>query len=302
MITTHNLVKEPPIQNYYHRKFSSLSKFIERASEPSEVFPDMYRSSRQHSLDNWSGGSFENAVEQATYGWSEGFKVIMEITKLNKNIFDDLLPKQDYLKQVTLDVEGESVDVGLAVQGIPENMITTIEDTTNKVVVTGNKLQRIIYQNSFSSGINKQTVFNYGAVICLLINSLELHGFRTEVICRSVGINTSLASEHSALSVYDTIIKNFEESPDYNKLAFCLASSMYTRRLEFGIQETEDKTYSEIFKVNKSNGYPCNYKADLVEQTDIYIPYIVSNVPFQTIVQNFRQLIEIHFKEVEQKD
>lgn len=293
-----NLITSPPAK-LYHKTFKSLTDLLKQASEPAEYLADMYRVSRSADKDGWSGGSFEKTVELATYGWEEGFQTITELTKKHRHIFDDLLPKQDYAKQVILEVEGEAVDVGLAVQGVPECMLTTVEDSTTKII-PGNKLQRIFYQNSFNSFITKETVFNYGAVICCLINCMELHGFRTEVIVKTVALdpNSSGVTNTNGLFLVDTTVKEFEESPDYNKLAFAIASAAYHRRLIFALEEQQNQEFLKIFGIpNGGYGRPANYKADLVTATDIYIPYIQQNLNFDTIVKNFRQLLEIHFKE-----
>jgi len=300
MITTYNLIKKDGLKKLWHRKFPSLTALANKACESSDSMPDMYRSSRKHSTDAWAGGNFEEAVKMTSYGWSEGFKAITELTKEHRRMFDDLFPRQDLAKQITYDVEGETIDVGLAVQGVPESMLTTQEDPTSKVVA-GNKMQRIIFANSVSCCIDKQTIFNYGAIICCLVNAMEGHGFRTEIINRNpITEKWSESERPEYLCVYDTICKTFDESPDYNKLAFTLASAMMLRRFVFALQEQEDKDFLRIFRVNSGNGYPCNYKDDLVEATDIYIPYIHQNLPFQTIAADFRQLLEIHFKETQQ--
>lgn len=298
---TSNIVTNP--SKIWRKSFGSLTELVTQAMEPADEIPDMYRKSRNNEADDkWAGGSFEDAVQMATYGWSDGFKKILDLTKEHKKIFDDVFPRQDLAKVVIRDVEGEMVDIGLAVQGIPESMITTTEDITTKII-PGNKLQRIFYQNSFSCNIQPQTVFNYGAMVCCLVNSMEGHGFRTEIVARSLVATTYQGGDKIPLSIYDCRIKKFEDSPDYNNLAHVFASASYLRRLIFALQEQESKEYHGLFGVpDRGYGYPCNYKEDLVEATDIYIPYIESNLDFATIAQGFRQIIDVHFKEQRVKE
>lgn len=281
----------------HKHNYSSLSELMEKGAEPADHMSDMERSSRRFDRDSWAATSWPEAVQFATYGWEEGFKEITELTKKHKHIFDDLFPKQDFAKQIIMEVEGESPDVGLALQGVPESMVTFREEETSKII-PGNKLQRVIYQNSFSACIDKKTCFNYGAMICCMINAMELHGFRTEIICRS-SVSSSSYNQISELATYDTVIKKFDQSPDYNTLAFCLASAAYLRRAIFAVHEQHSPEFLSLFSIkpDMGYGYPKEYKDDLVEATDIYIPYIKDNNNFETIAMNFRSLVEEHFRE-----
>jgi hypothetical protein len=282
-----------------HHKFSSLAKLVEAAKQDAEHVPDMYRSSREERHDNWSGGTFLTALEQATFGWPEGLKEIRRRAKDYAHIFDDQLPKQDLQKHTIMDVTGESVDIGMMLQGIPENMITYIEQETDSKLITGNKLQRIVYSSAFSCGIDKETVFNYGAMILTLVNAMEGHGFRTEIVCRTS--EKPVISSVKSNYIVDNVIKTFDESPDMDKLAFCFASSMYFRRLYFSIIEQEPSIATlQAYGVGQHGGgygIPSNYKNDLVLATDIFIPKLEANIPFDTIANNFKQLVNLHFKQ-----
>src|SRR5438552_4196638 len=173
------------MDNKIIRKFINLDKFLLQARDGQSPLKFSQRSSRNITMKDWSGSKdFEEAFNLAFNGWNEGLQELRAKIKNYRNSFIDLLPKQDFAQDLNFGLEGEAVDVGRALEGIPESMIK-FEDSERNLIKPGNKMQRIIIQNSAACNILPEVIMNRGALIVELIEAMELHGFRTELILRS---------------------------------------------------------------------------------------------------------------------
>lgn len=251
--------------------------------------------------ESWHGTkTFEEAMQLAYYGWPEGLKIIHENFSKYRNVFEDLLPQQDVRKEMYHDTHGEDIDIVRAIEGIPENMLSYHDSEEQIKVISGNKLQRIVVQCVYNSGITPETIALNGALLTILAEQYNIHGFRSELIYRqsvSQGYGSSGDGKSKLLNI-DITIKRFDESSDFNKIAFMLTHPSMLRRVIFALEEAEPLALRLEFGFTSVGGYgKCeDYKEDtLVDPNTLYIPQINSNMPLATMVQHYRNLVANHF-------
>jgi len=251
-------------------------------------------SSRDDERQQWSGTkTFDEAFNLAYTGWKDGLDIIHKNFTKYRHIFEDLLPQQDVTKQMEHDTSGEVVDVGRVLEGIPENMLTFKENTEQVKVISGNKLQRIIFNATYSCAIEPAVIALNGSLLTLLVEQFELHGFRTELIYRE-----AIEGERGEKLITDIPIKQFDESPDFNKIAFMLAHPSMLRRITFSLQENLPTTLRKTFRIYDGGGYgQCiDYNNDLLlDKNNLYVPSLKANYETEQCVQLYRNLICNHF-------
>ena len=281
-----------------HRIYDSLPELLEAAKLPPHPEYEGQPSSKNTSFDyyKWTQTkNFQEAINLATYGWPKGLKAVYKLASKYKEVFQDLLPKQDHATEQTYDIEGEFVDIGRYIQGDPECMVKFIP--SNDKVKQGNKLQRIVVNGSFSSMINPESLFIHSALIINLSDAIEMCGFKTEIVMINL-----LANEYcgSALLVYQTTLKQFEDFPDFTKIAFCLCHPSMFRRIILSLMEQEDNDTRRNLYITPDGfyGYPVQIPSQLLTTNDLHIPQLTSNISnIDQKIQEFKQIIQQHFGE-----
>src|SRR3990167_4617323 len=281
-----------------HRIYDSLPELLEAAKLPPHPDYKEQPASKDTSLDYYKftqTNSFLEAINLATYGWPKGLEAVYKLTSKHKEVFQDLLPKQDHAIGQVHDIEGEFIDIERYIQGDPECMVKFM--LSNDKVKQGNKLQRIVVNGSFPNFINPESLFIHSALIINLSDAMEMCGFKTEIMM----INP-MANEYcgSALLVYQTTLKQFEDFPDFTKIAFCLCHPSMLRRIIFSLMEQEDNDTRRDLNItqNKLYGYPVQIPSQFLTTNDLHIPQLTSNISnIDQKVQEFKQIIQQHFGE-----
>lgn len=274
--------------------FNSFGELVETAVKGESLVPEMSRSSRTQGNKQFYGtDSFQDAVELATFGWPDGFRQIREFTKRYEDIFAQYFPRQDLSQEIKFDLSGEMVDIGRAVSGEPENMIQ-FHKSEDSLLTHGNKIQRIYVITSYHCGISTPTVFTYGALTTALIHSMELHGFKTELISRQC----VRGDNHDINLIIDCTIKKLSDPLDIDQIGFVFAHAGFLRRIGFSIFE-QVKTLPDLQKLgvypNNGYGYPINYWKDIKEEEN--------NLCFSKIDDNYdlNKFLEIFCAEIKVK-
>jgi len=286
-----------------NRNFRNLDETLLKAKDGTSSLRFENRSSRNIKNSEWFGGTkdFEEAFELASSGWSEGLKEIKERVKKHRRIFDDFLPRQDFASEVAFSTEGEAVDVARAIEGIPESMIK-YEPSESSIIKPGNKMQRIIVNISVHCEISQEAVFNRGALLINLIDALELHGFRTELVVVEPTAKTSSKiygrDVNFRVLQQNIVIKQFTESPDFSKFAFVFAHVAMLRRIIFSLMEQEEDAILREFHIGNnygSYGYPCDVEEKYLSSDNIYFGYLQENYNFATLLDIIVKKVKKHF-------
>ena len=283
----------------YTINFSSLTEMVNQVKNGQYNVEEYKRASIRTGADQkeWCGtSSMEEYLQQFKIGWPEGLSTISKLVKEYKDLFTSYFPQQDYSKEAVFDVTGEGIDIDRAVKGEPEDMIRYVE--SNKIEA-GTKFQRIIVNASASCFFSLETIFIRGALIVSLINALESYGYRVELIARAVLSDVwGEPWNRGNLTVIDTVIKQFDESPDMDKISLCFAHPSYLRRFIFAVLEQTTKEMIDKFGFYSAGGYayPNEYKEGMLD-TDLYFPRPMDNEKLPAQLEWFKKAIATHFGE-----
>ena len=279
------------VKNQIYRKFKNFDEVLYQVKNGKTDAKFIERSSRDIERPDWHGTKdFHEAYDIAYFGWKKGLEELKEKVKKYRNSFIELLPKQDFSQEMNYGLEGEAVDIGRALEGIPESMIK-FEPSEKSLIKVGNKMQRIILQGTVNCSILPEVIMNRGALITELIEAMELHGFRKELIYRNDVCRDRLKYR------IEFPIKLFEESPDYSKISFILAHPSMLRRIVFSLQELENIQLRNTFGFMSGYGYGAciDSEKDDIGPNDMYFGQVATNYDLATLVKIIREKIAVHF-------
>lgn len=211
------------VKTEYFDDTASFLSYLEKG-EPKWGFS----STVEHWDHNWTFGvNYERAIDLARFGWDEGTEkfngLVMEAE--SKGLKEGKKTQTEYAPA------GAYPDVPLFLSGSPCHMANEIECPE-----TVHRIARIKINAGASSNVKGKTIQNYGAAICVLIDSLEANETRVELIY------SSPVDSMRGLSVIDSFnteicLKQAHESLSISALAFWLSHPAAKRRLIFRHRE-----------------------------------------------------------------
>ena len=204
-------------------EFDSIDALCAAAIEPSawETAP---RESVTGDRDFTGTDSIDQALDFARHGWAEGLARMTVALDSVAAAATATGPAPSY----SLDVAGAFPLVPAAVGGDPLCMFNPapINERARPVL-------RIATSTALRSDFQPHEVFNYGAGLIAIIDALEQAGFSTELTsCRC---NESQGPVSRLIIL--TKLKGAGEALDRERLAFCLGSASFNRRIHFGVVE-----------------------------------------------------------------
>lgn len=179
------------------------------------------RASRQSSYgSDWDlRTNYEQAVNMARYGWDEG---VRKLQSLIAQVPTHLKPTKRY------GVAGEHSDVGRFITGDPMNMVRRMKELKPRGTVT------IVCNMVASCSIGAESIANFGAAVCVLVDRLESQQIRCELIgCIAID---DLGQRGKFTLAWG--IKQSEDILDLAALAFSFGHPAMLRRLCFALMET----------------------------------------------------------------
>ena len=219
--------------------FQTFEQFIERALiVPKRQDSSSSRQPRPGS-DPWHGtNTFEEAVEVARRGWSEGAKEALSLRARVESSVRDLINARS--SSYVYDLSGECVDVGRYLSGEPECFITEVStgESNSRPVV------KIVANLAASGSVSTHSLIVRGAAIVAAIDILEALGRRVEA-----WIAKGSATTRSGGNIHEThvLVKSAGQPLDIDRLAFAVAHPACLRRLCFSVMEQRghfpDSTY-----------------------------------------------------------
>jgi hypothetical protein len=209
-------------------RFDSFDAFVAAASPPSPTAnaDDGSRASRTE-WDTFYGytSEFEDAIGLATTGWAEGAK---RCNALRASI-DSLVREAVVAKQAGYgwEVTGDAVDVGKYLSGEPECWLTQVPDGES----TAGPIVRLVANIAASASVGAESLFSRGAIVFAAIDLLESLGHRVEL---TVARGTTVKGKTLEIFVP---VKSANQPLDSDRLAFCLCSPAFLRRLTWSVSE-----------------------------------------------------------------
>lgn len=200
--------------------FESVEALCAAAQEPTPWKTE--RESVTGTLAFTGTASIDEALTFAREGWHEGLsRMRLALDKVAASS-----PAIGPAPSFSLDVAGAFPLIPAAVAGDPLNMWNPapISERARPVL-------RIATSTALPSQYEPHEVFNFGAGLVAIIDTLEKEGFSVELsTCRC---NTAGKERLTIL----TKVKGAGETLDLERLAFVLGSASYNRRLHFGVVE-----------------------------------------------------------------
>lgn len=233
--------------------FNSLGDFLKAASQDSLSGA---RSSRREGPgeDQFSGTrTFEEAMDLAVRGWTEGRKNIMKTLATAETTLA-------FVPSFTMDVAGAYPVAALAAAGDPCSMVdlAPIEERRRPIV-------RLVIQRSGSAAYGVDEFTNYGAAVLSYVEGIEAAGFRCEITAAFVSDFGEDGDQITTVTV-----KRAEEPMEFDRMAFVLTHPAFFRRIGFGVMESIPVLSGWLTR--HSYGYSRNPKPEQFDHDQILVP------------------------------
>lgn len=205
-------------------EFDSIDALCAAALEPC-AWASAPRDSVKGDRDFTGTDSIEQALDFAQHGWREGLSRMTLALEAATAAASATGPAPSY----SLDVAGAFPLVPAAVAGDPMCMFNPAP-----VSERARPVLRLATSTALRSDFQPHEVFNYGAGLVAVIDALERAGFATELTSCRCNESRGPVSRLTIL----TKLKGAGEALDLERLAFCLGSASFNRRLHFGVVES----------------------------------------------------------------
>lgn len=172
--------------------------------------------------------SWDHCLDMAVNGWPDMARRASTIARPIYAKISNLVQHDN----INYGVEGPGIDVGRYAEGIPE-----CRQVFDPVINSGksNRVLTMIVNVGALCTVNADTMATKGAFALAIMDLLELSGYR--VMIKAVSI---AECGNTIVKVFATI-KEADQIPDKNRLAFCMAHPSVLRRLVFRIRESIGK-------------------------------------------------------------
>tara|TARA_R110000824_G_scaffold95438_1_gene229510 strand:- start:349 stop:1188 length:840 start_codon:yes stop_codon:yes gene_type:complete len=245
-------------RKHYKENFGSIAELVKAATHTWSARPPLSRGEESRAAGTtWNGGgTFEEAVDLITYGWSEGAEKIVKGIRALEQGFST--------RKNAYSIAGGRPKISRVISGRPDCMVRRGKRKGRKKVI------RLGVNLSANYKVRARDIQNFGIGLLTVVNSLETQGFSVELT----------AYEKSA-KMGDTItiatrIKNAGDALDVDRAAFVLSHPAFLRRLMFAI--IESKVEYDAF--TKNGGYG---SASSVTQGDVDADeYIIAGLTNRT--------------------
>lgn len=208
------------MENYY-RRFPDWNSFLRFALQRSD---SRNKTSRQmHDLDWFGGVTWKEAWELATHGWKEGAEKIKHYRTEIFNLLSEHIPTQSVVNATT----GYAVNVGAYLSNDPECFIYRELNNNDEPP----KQFRLVVSVARSSSVSSEVIITRGAMICAMVDAIEMAGHRVEIICNEK------SESYGRVHEIDIVVKQYNQPLNIAGLSFCLAHPAMSRRLLFSADE-----------------------------------------------------------------
>lgn len=239
-------------------QFESLEAFINKADDREHSRSQwQHRTSRRAGDGDWAGAkTFDEAIDQARYGWDDGVVRMNQIAE-----FYHSTNKWHIDKARFLDVGGSYPIVPVWLGGDPACMVDD-----GSMYQRPKPILHIIVNRTNNYTISAESIFNFGAALMVCVDQIETAGTSVEIDV----VTTSYGTRSQTL-ITDTKIKRPGDHLEKNRLAYAMANPGYLRRLEFSVLE-QIAEYEPMFRgtYGRAIELPENFRAP----NALYIPIL----------------------------
>jgi hypothetical protein len=257
--------------------FDSAHEFLDYVSSS---LTSSYAATRE--CGDFVSTTYAEALELFRSGWSDGVK---ELDTIKAEIQRRLDTCDVLAYDIDYQVIGDFIDMGRVLTGEPECF--------GSINLTPQPKESVTVQISanYLSSVTQAQVFNRGAAICALVESLrQKYHVYLEFVCLSSYISTPKRGAVDCNIVIRTDTTN-EFSRDM--LAFCMANAGFFRRLVFVAMENA-LNYPEL------GGYGTTSDLPESERKGLYIPALKSHERCWNSVESATEKIKSILREYNQ--
>lgn len=253
--------------------------------------------------------SFEDALDIASNGWPEGMEQIKKYTTTYTKLWQKFFPQQDFGSEMRQQESGAIIVMDEFLKGSPDCMLDFHPDEESDDKLKGSKLQRMIVNACCNCHIDINAIYQRGALLAALVNSMELSGFNVEIIVVWQVDSSRYSSGETQSLRYTLTLKKFQDFLDVDQLAFTLAHPSMLRRFIFRLIEQEPSKYTKNY-VGHGYGvtmdipeedvakYGIEYGGQL-KQGNLYFKYMDNNYGEAQLVEQCTAIVKEHFTEVD---
>lgn len=233
----------------YRMDFESYGQFIDYAQYGTTDLPVEERSSMTdhtvHIVEWTQSESLEQACELARAGWLDGAQRIQEYL----NVLQAQVQTRRIPQELVMHIVGPgTLDMGRYIAGHPEPWVVwqqCPDETDNGQIID------ITYNCGVNAGVNKDAIFQNGAILIALIDMLESNGYRVALTT----IETTLSTNDLRSLLHVTVpIKRAEDPLDIARIAF-IAHPAFQRRLGFSVEEQIPAAMRKVFSISSHKNY-----------------------------------------------
>jgi hypothetical protein len=207
-------------KDYLKKHYESLNEALVAATSQSEPrWTD--RSSRQND-SAWAGtDSFSEAIDLAKHGWPEGRKKMTQAVESAQCV-----AAYHVSPAFSLDVGGAYPVAAIAATGDAFCMVNhaPVSDRARPTV-------KLSVSAANSALVKADSIFNYGAALLAIIDSLEQNDYRVELTL----FFCAKCEDHK--NSFSVTVKQAQDILDLDKIAFALAQPAMFRRIVFSLYE-----------------------------------------------------------------
>ena len=222
---------------FYELTFQNLTDLYAYLKSDPEVNSKIFRRlSSQKSDTEFSGVSYETALNYIISGYSENYDKYLTIKKQLDKTIPTLVDRREPIKSVA----GSRPNVTNFIAGVPKNMYKLQRMQENKFVT-------IHFNLSYSHVNTPEQIRNRGNLTLNLIKLLELNGYK-------VKLNTFfLMHEYNEIIYIKLNLKKHGELINERKCYYPMCSREFLRRIAFRIMESvpiENYAWGESYGKN----------------------------------------------------
>ena len=208
--------------------FPSWADYVDTA-ERCEHAPKAGGEGKSCRKDDWCGGTWEEAINYARYGWAKGRKLFVKELGIKAD-----RDAQGVAPMRRLGVAGFAPHIPNAIAGVPNSMVGKGED-----LVGGKRVVRLLASFSFSAGVSTKEITNRGVAIANAVHELEGNGYSVELIANQT-VNGYGGGDKAKTMAINVTVKTAGESLNIDRVAYAMAHPSMLRRIGLSITDCLD--------------------------------------------------------------
>ncbi len=281
-VPTADLTEAPPIvflsfapvtsANGIDHTYPSWYQFVQDVQADHNNNPNRRESRTKAQLTGWAGTeTWDQAIHLAMHGWPDGLKRIKDKVRIVERFIS---PKQPRL-ELDHDIRGPGgLDMERYTQGRPDAWVVWEEQATTEG--QSEKIITINYNCVSSCGVDAETLFNRGAVVCALIDILEHNKIRVELNIME------LSRYSSGVHQFRVVMKRASDMLDLDRMAFALCNAATPRRLFFSALEQHvpnlDSHYGHPMSMSEEGAINLDAGSLAVRQEKDMVPWLLEQL------------------------